>query len=278
VVGNGNSANDIAAQLVDVPGVVVSRSTRHGSYQNFPLYPDPRIVDVAGVDRYSLTNSESGHQTLTLHLHDGSELTDVDAVWVGTGYGWSAPFVFVLSNEVVGSQGENRLVPLNPPSLRLSRIPSLHRFVLYAPNPTLGFVGQVMTFTPFILADVSSTWLALAWSGAIPYPMSVQERLAGEKEKLARVEETRLKIASANQTPSSFVHYHVLNDTELEYARGLRRDIIDARSDLDAVLPVWSDENWRRRERMFEAKANSLRLLFEERLRTNKAQPTLSKL
>src|SRR5204863_7181862 len=132
---------------------------------------------------------------LTLHLQDGSEIADVDEVWVGTGYGWTLPFVRVLKAEGGGGGGgggeggphRRRLSPLTPPSLNLSRIPSFHRFIPYAPNPPSACVGQVMSFTPFILADVSSTWLALAWSGELPYPSSIEGRLAFERERLAQI-------------------------------------------------------------------------------------------
>ena len=193
----------------------VSRTT---GYIQFALHPDPRIVDVAAVARYSVVSSANEH-SLTLQLVDGTEITDVDEVWVGTGYGWSLPFVRVLgeashegSNENNGNNSRKRaLTPLTPASLNLTRIPSLHRFILYAPNPTLALIGQVMCFTPFITADVTSTWLTLAWQGEIPYPLSVEDRLVSERAKLAWVEEQRRGV----DHPSSFLHYHVLAASEL---------------------------------------------------------------
>jgi hypothetical protein len=223
----------------------------------FVMYPDPRIVDIAPVDHYTtVTNGET--QSLTLHLRDGTVITDVDEVWLGTGYGWAVPYVRVL--EGGGDSDRRGLVHLTPTSLRLSRIPSLHRLIIYAANPTLGFVGHVMAFTPFILADVSSTWLALVWRGEIPIPTSVEGLLVSEKERLARKEAARKDV----DEPSSFVHYHVLADDELEYSRALRKDIIEARRDLDDVLPVWSDEMWAKRGMMHELKLESLRCSFFE--------------
>jgi len=39
--------------------------------------------------------------------------------------------------------------------------PALHLLTLYAHNPTLAFIGATISFIP-ILADLTSTWIALA--------------------------------------------------------------------------------------------------------------------
>jgi hypothetical protein len=62
-----------------------------------------------------------------------------------------------------------------------SRIPSLHLQILYAHNPTLAFIGATISFIPFLLADLTSTWLGLAWSGTIAIPATAEERLDYER-------------------------------------------------------------------------------------------------
>jgi hypothetical protein len=226
----------------------VYRSIRH-RYDN--TYPDPRIIDVAQVDQYTVVSSGSKRST-TLRLRDGSQITDVDEVWICVGYCWTLPFIHVLKDEV---DGRRKLSPLTPASLKPSRIPFLHRFILYAPNPTLGIINQVRCAVPFMLSDVTSTWLALAWRGEIPYPTSVEELLVSEKERMDWVEAQRAGV----EEPSSFVHYHVLSDSELKYAGGLRKDVVEARKELDSILPVWSDDMWDKKSKMLKLKIDSLR-------------------
>jgi hypothetical protein len=241
----------MAAQLASVAEQPVYRSFRHGGYTNFPFVPDPCIEEVGAISRYDISSTSDGDK-LNLQMKDGSEITRVDTVLVGTGYGYAAPFVRVLSPSGASSRD---LSLLTPPSLELSRIPSLHRHILYAPNPTLAFIGLPMSFTPFILSDASSTWLALAWSGSLPYPDTVADRLVEEKERL----ESLRKRREETEDPSSFMAYHVLFPAELEYARALREDIVKANKDMDAVLPAWSDEDWDRRQAMYEIKYECLK-------------------
>ena len=69
------------------------------------------------------------------------------------------------------------LTPLTSRTMASSRIPSLHLQILYAHNPTLAFIGAIISFIPFLLADLTSTWLGLAWSGTIAIPVTAEERL-----------------------------------------------------------------------------------------------------
>jgi hypothetical protein len=146
----------------------------------FAMFPDPRIIDVAPVTRYALTSS-GYEQSITVYLCDGSEIWGIDEVWIATGYGWSVPFIHVL--ETANDRKDPlRLKPLTPATLNLSGIPSLHRFILYVANPTLAFISHVMCYTPFILADVASTWLTLDWQGEITYPTTLDGQLTFEQD------------------------------------------------------------------------------------------------
>jgi hypothetical protein len=256
VVANGNSANDMAAQLASVAQPPIYRSMRHTGYTNFPFVPDPRVKDVGAVARYDVVTSDEG-QHLNLHMKDGSSITNVDTVLIGTGYGYAAPFLQILSSE---ASSPRHLTPLTPRSLNFSRVPSLHRQILYAPNPTLAFIGLPVALIPFILSDLSSTWLALAWSGAISYPGTVEERLVEEELRLQSLKRRR----EETEDPSSFVSYHVLFPGEPEYARALREEVVKAREEFDAILPAWSDEMWSRTQEMYDMKFQCLKRAREE--------------
>ena len=111
-----------------------------------------------------------------------------------------------------------------------------------------------MAFTPFTIADVVSTWLALAWLGETSYPDTVEGRLEFEKERPAAVEKRRVGM----DNPSSLMVYSVLGADEQEYARALKADVVNARLELAAVLPEWNDERTKVREAMHKTKCDAL--------------------
>ena len=50
------------------------------------------------------------------------------------------------------------MVPLTyGTTLQPARVPSLYRHVLYAPNASLAFTGTLISFTPFVVANLTST-------------------------------------------------------------------------------------------------------------------------
>ncbi len=127
VVGNGNSANDVAAHLAALlPSAdekresdagdngrgegKIWRSIRHKALPIFVSLPDPRIQDVAPIKRYqavprrikgSHAASSSGDElVLDLELEDGTTLRDIEIVILGTGYeGAGYPFVQLLASQ-----------------------------------------------------------------------------------------------------------------------------------------------------------------------------------
>ena len=123
---------------------------------------------------------------IDVKLADATDILDIDMVEVGTGYKPFPDFIHVLK-----PGDETQHTPLISESITPHRVPSLHRFILYAHNPSLAFVGAPMAFTPFTIADVVSTWLALTWLGEASYPDTVEGRLEFENERLAAVEKRR---------------------------------------------------------------------------------------
>ncbi|KAF5344518.1 hypothetical protein D9757_014150 [Collybiopsis confluens] len=76
----------------------------------------------------------------------------------------------------------------NPVLPHTRRIPFLYQHILYSYNPSLAFIGTILAITPFIVSDVASTWLALAWSGQVGYPQEVEKRLQFDRERVKEVE------------------------------------------------------------------------------------------
>ncbi|KAJ6585775.1 hypothetical protein B0H19DRAFT_1110723 [Mycena capillaripes] len=255
VVGNANSSNDIVAQLKSVAKAPVYRSIRRQGLRRFAFLPDPRVIDAPPITRYIVKSTGK----LDLEFLDGSTLTDIDAVVLGTGYSAaSAPFVRVLQPPVP-SEKTQMLTPLTSAHTSPPRIPSLYHHILYAPTPTLAFIGAVMSYTPFTLADVASTWLALFFNGRLPIPASLPARLAGENARLEKVARFREDGAQREgRELSSLVAFHILGPDEQAYAQGLRDAIEGIEPAWAEALPRWSDEDWKRREGMYERKWASL--------------------
>lgn len=250
VVGNANSSNEIAAHSAPLTKSPVYQSIRRPAFPGYPSLPDERIVMVAPVAKYIVKSTPEGDK-IDVKLTDGTDILDVDMVHVGTGYKPWPEFIHVLKP---GDDSETQHTPLISDFIIPHRIPSLHRFILYAYNPSLAFIGAPMVFTPFTIADVASTWLALAWLGETPYPDTIEGRLEFEKARLAAVEKRRAGM----DNPSSLMVYSVLGRDEQEYARALKADVVNARPELAEVLPEWNDERTKLREAMHKAKYDAL--------------------
>ncbi|KAF8189484.1 hypothetical protein K438DRAFT_1763696 [Mycena galopus ATCC 62051] len=262
VVGNANSGNDIAAQLAPVAGNVF-QSIRRPNFPGFPSLPDPRIARLAPVQEYVVRNLGEAN-VVDAHLTNGAVIRDLDGVLFGTGYRPFPDFVRVFDVDA------RTLIPFVTASTFPPRVPDLYRYILYARNPALAFIGTaVASYTPFTIADISSTWLTLAWTEAIGYPTTLDGLLKFEAERLAAVETGRkeMEAASLESTSgtgkteaSALVAYGVLGPFEEEYASGLRTEVVQVRPELGAVLPVWSPERTAVREAMFDRKRAALEL------------------
>ncbi|KIK97591.1 hypothetical protein PAXRUDRAFT_136001 [Paxillus rubicundulus Ve08.2h10] len=248
IVGNANSANEMAAQVALVSQIPVYRSIRRKSI--FPSLPNDRIEDIGPVVRYAHTGGK-----ITAHTQDRT-IEDLDYVLFGTGYFPDVPYLHVLEpGSPDCSEGSTRLlVPLTSRSIQPSRIPSLYRHVTYAHNPSLAFIGALVSFTPFVMADLTSTWLALVWSGHIEIPCTIEDRLADEQVRLKKLHQRR----SETDNPSDLVSFHSLGRYELPYAKDTRAEVVSAMPEMGDVLARWDDEQDSRRFAMYATKLDSL--------------------
>lgn len=238
----------MAAQLASVAQTPIYRSTRRISV--FPSLPDTRIQDIGPINRYTIRDNDK----IVAHVQDGTTIENIDIVLFGTGYYPHVPYLRVLRPEPDPQTGARTLIPLTSRTTVPTRIPSLHNQILYAYNPTLAFIGAPTSFIPFTLADLTSTWLSLAWSGLILIPPTPEARLAYERSRLRTLAEQR----SESDNPSDLINFHFLGRYELEYARSLREDIVRVSEGLDGVLARWDDEQDERRFAMYAKKMESL--------------------
>ena len=175
---------------------------------------------VAPVSKYTTQESNDGRSLVEATLNDGTVISDIDMVIFGTGYRPYPSFVQILRRDDDDSMNRGQLEPLASLSIKPYRVPSIHRHILYAYNPTLAFVGLPMSFTPFTVNDITSAWLALAWSNHQQpfYPETVAGRLQFEQETVKTVEEWL-----NTENPTCFFSYHVVEFDEQNYAAGRRR-------------------------------------------------------
>ncbi|KAG8221690.1 FAD/NAD(P)-binding domain-containing protein [Butyriboletus roseoflavus] len=251
VIGNANSANEMAAQLAPVAQLPIYRSARRTSI--FPSLPDDRIQDVGPVLRYS----QNANENIVVHLDDRT-IDDVDYVLFGTGYYPDVPYLRILRRAATSERAAScSLVPLTDgSSVWPARVPSLYRHVVYARNTSLAFIGAVLSFIPFAMADLTSTWLALVWSspGGIDIPPTIEERLADEQARL----QTLHQLRSETDNPSNLVSFHFLQRYELPYAKEVRAECVQAAPALGDIVARWDDEQDARRFAMYGTKLNSL--------------------
>ncbi|KAF8989734.1 hypothetical protein BDQ17DRAFT_1372812 [Cyathus striatus] len=252
VVANANSSNDIAAQLAPIAQSPIYQSIRRPAFPGFPSLPDERIEMVSPVQEYIFHDSSG---KVEAKLSDGRSIPDIDYVILGTGYKVFPDFIHILNTE-------SQLNPLITPTTYPNRIPHLHNLILYAHNPTLAFTGAPMAFTPFTIFDLQATWLALCWTRTNPimYPETTEGRLKYDEDRIRTVEEWRSGI----DNPSALMVYNVLGMGEEDYASMLRAEVVAVRPELGQVLPVWSEESVKARDRMFVAKLDALRWARDE--------------
>ncbi|RXW19073.1 hypothetical protein EST38_g6793 [Candolleomyces aberdarensis] len=272
-------------KLAAVAQTPVYQSVRRPPWPGFPSLPDSRIKTVSSVLKYTVhlvEETDSGENDvqktpkITADLKDGSIIEDLDNVYVGTGYYAFPDFVKVFHRPQLHSEPgyaytstspdagppqassddqDRRHVPVVTSQTRPRRIPHLHRLSIYGPNPSLAFVGSVMTYTPFLTADIVSTYVALVFDHRIPIPSSTWDRLAYERNRLEAI---RLRLVGMDD-PTSFLTYSVMSVDEEAYGRGLREDVVKVLPELDSSLPVWSEETSKAKENMFKTKLEALK-------------------
>lgn len=171
VVGNANSANDIAAHLAplnsDGP---LYRCIRHES--NFAHLKDDRIKDVEPI-----ASIREDQGTLSLTLKDGTVIDGVTKVIFASGYQFAFDWLSVPS---IKDGERDRLVP----SSFHGAVPNLHNTTFHAVAPTLAFIGLSTGSTPMPLAEIQARTTARTFYGLSKLPSTKDGMLAGYLERV----------------------------------------------------------------------------------------------
>ncbi|KIK66307.1 hypothetical protein GYMLUDRAFT_239285 [Collybiopsis luxurians FD-317 M1] len=216
------------------------------------------------------TEEGAVNEKVTVLLHDGTEIKDIDVVILP-----HPEFVHVLPvhvDDVSGTATPTQIQPF-PSQLGVNGTPTPPQSsavsIMSYINPVLPqtpFINAVLAIPSFIISDVASAWLALAWSGEVKYPEKVEERLTFDWERSRRNRKMLqlVKNSLAPEPPSSFMTYGFLgggsssSSSSNNNEKGEGADIVKARKKLDELLPVWDEEMIQATWEMFPTKYEPL--------------------
>lgn len=239
VVGNNNSANEVAAHLApfNTKDRPVYRSAKTAPVDKCPSLPDERIRDVGMIVDYQI--NQGGKLDLT--LKDGEKIEAVDVVILGTGYGQRYPWVQVLTDEA-RANGTSETQSISPDELKGTRVPNMYNHALFAKSPrlTLAFVGLVISTMPFSFNDLISAWITAVWAGKITsIPLSLPARLAPEVARLDHMLSVRRKNNPAidPNDPATYAGYHLLGGSLAEGPPSELHFAADLFTELEKVDP-----------------------------------------
>jgi hypothetical protein len=160
-VGASVSAADITIDLVDtaenpVHAIIVGRS--FNQYFGDDAFKHPLVAAHPSIERI---------EGRTIHLIDGSTISDVDHIIFGTGYSWTLPFL-----------------PQVP--VRNNRVPDLYQHVVWRHDPTLLFIGAVGAGLTFKVFEWHAVLAARLLAGRATLP-PVEEQEAWEKDRISKL-------------------------------------------------------------------------------------------
>lgn len=226
VVGNGNSGNDVCAQLAArrTPGKhePVIRICRHKAWFFYVSLPDPLIRDAPAIQKL-IVHEKDGMKKLDLHLIDGEIIKDVNRVILAVGYEIGKfPFVNVLDRELTHHEAQmlpnlrenkpdDQWLPINdskedqfdspwraisdPPrgtffdeeGKNPPRVSGLFWQILHERASTLALVNLTVTSIPFWTSDFQSHLIRAAWDGSYKLPPTIEGRREYENRRIALI-------------------------------------------------------------------------------------------
>lgn len=161
VVGRSVSAGDIAFDLVNTaiaPVHAITIGHAANGYFGDEAFNHPGIRNHPSIERISPDR--------TVHLLNGTNISNVDQIIFGTGYTWTLPFLA----STVPTAG--------------NRVPGLYQHVVWQRDPTLLFVGAVQAGLTFKIFEWQAVFAARLLAGrAKPLP-SLQEMQEWEEARI----------------------------------------------------------------------------------------------
>lgn len=181
VVGNANSANDIAAHLAPLNNEgPLYRCCRHESL--FAHLKDDRIKDVAPIASIELVPASEGAtaaDTLTITLTDGVKIPGVTKLILATGYQYEFPWL-----RVPASASESKQAQDHRPASAFGAVPGLHLGTFHSAAPNLAFVGLAVNSNPMPTAETQARLASRVFHGVHALPLTLGADFAARKAEL----------------------------------------------------------------------------------------------
>ncbi|KAL3453441.1 hypothetical protein BJX65DRAFT_263910 [Aspergillus insuetus] len=163
-IGASVSAADTAVSLINTaqsPIYAIVRG-KYNVYFDDHAFAHPSIERRPPISRIE-NSTETG--ACTVHLEDGTSISDIDHLIFGTGFSWTLPFLPNLE-------------------IRNNRVPGLYLHVFHEADPGLVFLGAVGAGLTFKVFEWQAVAAARVLAGKAPLPPP-EERRKWEAERIA---------------------------------------------------------------------------------------------
>ncbi|KAL3463011.1 hypothetical protein BJX64DRAFT_299235 [Aspergillus heterothallicus] len=160
-IGASVSAADTAVSLINHAQSPIYAIVR-GKYNVY--FGDHAFAHPSIERRPPISRIDSANGARTIHLEDGTSITDVDHLIFGTGFSWTLPFLPDLE-------------------IRNNRVPGLYLHVFHERDPGLVFLGAVGAGLTFKVFEWQAVAAARVLAGKAVLP-GVEERRRWEEERI----------------------------------------------------------------------------------------------
>lgn len=113
----------------------------------------------------------------TVHFEDGTSVSDVDHIILGTGYSWTLPFLPGVAT-------------------RNNRVPDLYLHIFHQRDPTLAFIGAVAAGFTFKVFEWQAVLAARVFAGKTTLPSLEEQKLWEAKRVKERGDGTKFTLIS----------------------------------------------------------------------------------
>ncbi|KAF7536997.1 hypothetical protein G7054_g4119 [Neopestalotiopsis clavispora] len=238
VIGAGVSSLDIVRESNAVAKKVY-QSSRDGQFDIPASLLPPGAERVGGIEKFVPYEDSAAGDVV---LQDGTVLTGVDAIVLGTGYITSYPFLGPLQDPSVPTEEADNNIVVSKDGLTTH---NLHKDIFYIPDPTLIFVGVPYYTSTFSLFDFQAEVASRFLAGKVSLPN--QEILRQEYN------ERKAGLVEGNKT------FHSLMRKEVPYMNGIL-EWVNAEAQRLGHEPMRGvDDRWLERYEFFMAEMKKRR-------------------
>ncbi|ETS73533.1 hypothetical protein PFICI_14479 [Pestalotiopsis fici W106-1] len=238
VIGAGVSSLDVVRESHAVAKRVY-QSSRDGQFDIPASLLPPGAERVGGIEKFV---SYEGSAAGDVVLQDGTVLTDVDVIVLGTGYITSYPFLGPLQDPSVPTEEADDNIVVSKDGLTTH---NLHKDIFYIPDPTLIFVGVPYYTSTFSLFDFQAEVVSRFLAGKAALPSQEVLRQEYDERKAGLIEGSKT--------------FHSLLRKEVPYMNGILEWVNAEAKKLGHEPMRGVDDRWLERYEFFVAEMKKRR-------------------